>query len=281
MENNNFQTYLYHSLPDQLSSSNYTSCKYYTDDDVNNLIKKKVPHMSILHHNIRSINKNFSQLIGLLLNIDIDCDIIALSEIGQINCENIDNLLKSTHKFDSVIPNQTFGGVRIFVKNHLVMDERKDLQIVNENINVENIWYEVNNLLTHESFIVTVIYRHPIYTKMAHDTFNKDLERSVDILSKENKRCIICGDININGLKIGKDDNVASFLNMMLSNNYITHITLLNHIRDHSISLIDHIFIKESDKICNTYIITSLITYLTLCFKTCKIEIAIGMNKCP
>ncbi len=182
MENNNFQTYLYHSLPDQLSSCNYTSCKYFTNDDVNNLIKKKIPHMSILHHNIRSMNKNISQLMGLLLNIDIDLDIIALSSIGQINCENIANLLKSTNIFDSVKPNQTFDGVGIFVKNHLVMDECKDLQIVNENINVENIWYEVTNALTHESFIVAVIYRHPIYTKMALDTFNKDLERSVDIL---------------------------------------------------------------------------------------------------
>ncbi len=76
------------------------------------------------------------------------------------------------------------------------MDECKDLQIVNENINVENIWYEVTNPLTRESFIVAVIYRHPIYAKMALDTFNKDLKRSVDILSKENKWCIICGDIN-------------------------------------------------------------------------------------
>ncbi len=177
MENKNFQTYLSHSLPDQINSSNYTSCKYYTDDDVNNLIKTNVPHMSILHHNIRSMNKNCSQLMGLLLNIDIDFEIIALSEIGQINCENIANLLKSTHKFDSVKPNQTFGGVGIFVKNHLVMDEYKYLQIVNENINVENVWYEVTNPLTRESFIAAVIYRHPIYTKMALDTFNKDLER--------------------------------------------------------------------------------------------------------
>ncbi len=38
---------------------------------------------------------------------------------------------------------------------------------------------------------------------------------------------------------------------MMLSNNYIPHITLPTYITDHSISLIDHIFIKESDKICN------------------------------
>ncbi len=52
-------------------------------------------------------------------------------------------------------------------------------------------------------------------------------------------------------LKIEKDDNVTSFLNMMPSNNYIPHITLPTPITDHNISLIDHIFIKESDKICN------------------------------
>ncbi len=56
--------------------------------------------MSILHHNIRSMNKTFSQLMGLLLNIYINFDIIALSKIGQINCKTIANLLKSTHKFD-------------------------------------------------------------------------------------------------------------------------------------------------------------------------------------
>ncbi len=143
--------------------------------------------MSILHHNTRSTNMNIRQSMALLLNIDIDFDIIALSEMGQIKCENMANPLKNTYKFHSVKPNQAFGGVGIFVKNHLVMDECKNLQIINENINMENIWYEITYLLIHESFIVTVIYRHPIYTKMALDTFNKDLERSVDILSKEKK----------------------------------------------------------------------------------------------
>ncbi len=36
---------------------------------------------------------------------------------------------------------------------------------------------------------------------MALDTFNKDFKKSVDILLKGNKRCIVCGDINIYGLK--------------------------------------------------------------------------------
>ncbi len=82
-------------------------------------------------------------------------------------------------------------------------------------------------------------------------TFTNDLERSIDILSKENKKCIICGDININRLKIEKDDNVSSFFNTMLSNNYIPNITLPTHITDHNISLIDHILLKESNMICH------------------------------
>ncbi len=73
--------FFYQSLPDQLNSGNYSTGKYYTEDEVNNIMQKETPHLSILHHNIRSMNQYFSQLMGLLLNIDIDFDIIALSEI--------------------------------------------------------------------------------------------------------------------------------------------------------------------------------------------------------
>ncbi len=89
LENNN----LYQSLPDQLNSCNYSNCKYYIENEVNNIIQKETAHLSILHHNIRSMNKHYSQLMDLLLNIDIDFDIIALSEIGYVNCENVANLL--------------------------------------------------------------------------------------------------------------------------------------------------------------------------------------------
>ncbi len=63
-----------------------------------------------------------------------------------------------------------------FIKNLLLIDELKDLKIVNENINIEHIWYEITNPVTKESSIVAVIYRHPIYTKLAMDTFTNDLE---------------------------------------------------------------------------------------------------------
>ncbi len=190
LENNNFQSYLYQSLPEQLNSDNYSTCKYYTEDEVNNATKNDITDISILQHNIRSMNKNFGELMGLLLNIDIDCDIIALS---QVNCENVANLLRETHKCEGDKPTQNFGGVGIFVKNHLIMNERFDLKIKktsNDNIKVENVWFEITN----DKFIVAVIYRHPIYTKAAYDVFSKELEKSFDIVSKENIKCIICGD---------------------------------------------------------------------------------------
>ncbi len=48
------------------------------------------------------------------------------------------------------------------------MDEGVDIKILtgNDNITVENVWYEITNPLTHYRFIVAVIYRHPIYTKL-------------------------------------------------------------------------------------------------------------------
>ncbi len=198
------------------------------------------------------MNKNVSKLMGLLLNIDIDFDIIALSEIGHVNCENVANLLTDTHKFSCDKPSQNFGGAGIFVKHHFDMNEHIDLKLINDSINVENVWYELKNNKTNEKIVVAVIYRHPVYTKTAYETFLTELEKSFDIVSNENKKNTLSVVIScIDGLKIDNNKIVNSFINMILSNNFIPHITLPTCITDHSISIIDNILLKESNKLCN------------------------------
>ncbi len=49
LENNNFQGYFYQSLPEQLNSNNYVSCKYYTEDEINDVITHDIPDMSLQH----------------------------------------------------------------------------------------------------------------------------------------------------------------------------------------------------------------------------------------
>ncbi len=52
-------------------------------------------------------------------------------------------------------------------------------------------------------------------------------------------------------LKLTTMKFVNSFFNMILSNYFFLHITLPTLITDHSISIIDHILLNESDKLCN------------------------------
>jgi hypothetical protein len=66
------------------------------------------------------------------------------------------------------------------------------------------------------------------------------LERNLDIIVKENKLCIICGDININLLQQNLAD-VKNYTNALLSHNFIPTVTLPTRITDHSVTLLDHI----------------------------------------
>ncbi len=49
----------------------------------------------------------------------------------------------------------------------------------------------------------------------------------------------------------------------MFSNNYIPHITLPTRITDHSISLIDHILLNESNMICNKITASNIYNNIT------------------
>ncbi len=58
-------------------------------------------------------------------------------------------MLKHIHQFESFKPIQTYEWFGIcFVKKHIVIDECKDLKYFNENINIENIWYENTGTVT-------------------------------------------------------------------------------------------------------------------------------------
>ncbi len=65
-------------------------------------------------------------------------------------------------------------------------------------------------------------------------------------LNSENKKCIMTGDINIDGLKISTNDHVKSFFNVTLEQSFIPTITVPTRIVNSaisSVSLIDHIFV--------------------------------------
>ncbi len=74
------------------------SCKYYTAEEVHNIDKKNKhrtnSELKLIHHNIRSLDLHFGELMALLSSLGDNFDFVALSEIGHKNIENRENELK-------------------------------------------------------------------------------------------------------------------------------------------------------------------------------------------
>ena len=78
---------------------------------------------------------------------------------------------------------------------------------------------------------------------MKYHTFNNDFMTTLfDKLTKENKPSAISGDFNLNLIKYTQNRGVYQFLENILFNNIIPHITLPTRVTEKSTTLIDNIF---------------------------------------
>ena len=68
------------------------------------------------------------------------------------------------------------------------------------------------------------------------------LKKVTDILSKENKKVFIAGDINFDLLNISKHNETFSFFDTMMSNFFLPLITIPAKINSGTNTLIDNIF---------------------------------------
>ena len=78
---------------------------------------------------------------------------------------------------------------------------------------------------------------------MKHHKFNNDFMNTLfDKLTKENNPSVISRDFNLNLIKYTQNRGVNQFLENILSNNFIPHITLPKWVTEKSATLIDNIF---------------------------------------
>ena len=106
---------------------------------------------------------------------------------------------------------------------------------------IENKWLSL--YINNQKVIIGGIYRHP---KGNIEHFNSNLHNTIKQI-KYNTLAIILGDININ-LMSESNEKVQSYLNNYLESNFIPCVTLPTRIRNHSATLIDHIFLKNPRK---------------------------------
>ncbi|XP_066922407.1 uncharacterized protein [Clytia hemisphaerica] len=103
--------------------------EYYNVDSFLSLTKRiEDDYISVLHTNIRSLNKNFDKLEALLTILKYDFDIIGVSETwDNDNKLFVKPTISGYHPFEARSGNSQNAGVGLFIKETLNYKERNDL----------------------------------------------------------------------------------------------------------------------------------------------------------
>ena len=234
-----------------LKSLNEIDCAYYTEDEFNCKVKLYDNNLSAFHLNIRKIGRHRDELIAFLSVLDMEFDVIILTEVGKSSEKFIATIFHSQGylPFHDLPISNDYGGVAIFIKNELNPVELPELKIKKScqcsNCNYENVWVEFckNGLKS----IVGGIYRHP-GGNVSH--FNDSIDGSLKKSSKYDL-ALWGGDINIDIIQ--QDHDNIEYVTTLACHNYLPFITRPTRITYHSATLIDHLFVKMKKTDCRMF----------------------------
>ena len=240
------------TLVNNFTSENY-NCKYYNTSEFQSLTKNfDTDGLKMIHFNIRSFEKNKFLLYFFLELLNIEFDIIFLSEIGKVNVALAESIFEG-YKLIHQPPSTAKGGAGMLIKSNKfdsiceIKDPKFSIAKKCECTNclAENVWVKL--ISKNNEFIVSSIYRHP----------NGNIDHFVDsiepIFSNINDKSwyVVAGDININ-LMNTDDVKTSNYAEKFLNANFIPCINLPIRFCETTATLIDHIMLKDQRKLIQT-----------------------------
>lgn len=201
---------------------------YYNEESFNNYFTNK-NSLSIFHLNIRSLNKNGSNLLTFLSSIKLEFDIIIISEIWSNNIDISLNQFTGYQKYYTLPQRSNIGGICILIKSNL---SHKEINIKSYD-DIENIAIEIT--INKTKILIIGTYRHPNNNTNNMTNFLKEI--------KHQKNIILLGDININLLD-NRNGPVRKYTNNLLELEFLPKINHPTRITKNSKTLLDHIYSK-------------------------------------
>ena len=138
------------------------------------------------------------------------------------------------------------------------MDDKYDVQ-VKKTVDDSNIWEGLFLELNHSSFqnkiIIGNVYKPPRDNNSARNinAFKSEIEPILQEIGISNNEALICGDYNINLLKINGEAHFSDFFDTMLGHSFYPKITLPTRLnRTSGATLIDNTYCKLSSQTLTT-----------------------------
>ena len=230
---------------------NNTNFSYYTTHDLHKLSNnlKDRNHFSIFHSNICSLQGNFEKLELLLNDIELEFDIVALTETwNPVDSKLLftPGILEGYHSYTGIEGNSQKGGCGLYINKKLSYIPREDLDISfkNNESEFEVKWVEIKNE-NNKNILISVHYRHPRNSDTKYINYLKNTFKKI---RKENKLTFFVGDFNYNLIKHETKKEIGEFFNLMTSNLMQPHILGPSRVTFGSKpSLPDNIFVNNLD----------------------------------
>lgn len=193
---------------------------------------------SVLHLNIRSLCKNFEELIELITQLhhaSVEIDVILLCETW-LHDDN--SMLVKIPGYSLFNQNRTTrgGGLAIYVRDSLVTEEVLDLSTIIDGV-LEAKFVKISNFS--KELFIGELYRVPNSKPTEFNTFVSN------VLSKlKGKRVIMGADQNLDLLKSSEHRHTDDFVSIVLENGLIPCISLPTRVTHQSGTLIDNIYVS-------------------------------------
>lgn len=194
----------------------------------------------LLHVNIVSLRSKQSKLDSIIHMSEKMPEVIALSETKIRDSENITDAYNMDHyEFVHRDTPTHFGGVGFYIKEEIEYEVRDDLAI--NCFDCEDLWIEIKRNKG-KNVILGVIYRHP---RHSFKQFQEKLCNTLEKITLENKNVYMCGDYNIDILRINKSAPIRFFYNSIMSYSCRLVIDKPTRITSGSATIIDHIYTND------------------------------------
>ena len=134
-----------------------------------------------------------------------------------------------------------YGGLLMYVHNDYLWEH---ITIKEQTTGWENLFIKVRHKSPGSKInIIGNIYRVPKELLPDFHIFQEEFEEAFEILRTNKSLIYLCGDFNIDLLKIKVKEHYSTFYNCLVSAGYLPRICLLTRVTNHSATLLDNIII--------------------------------------
>ena len=203
--------------------------------------------LSILSLNAQSIMAKFDEFqiaIDQINRTEQEISIICIQESWFSSECNVQ--LFELHSYQLVSKGKycsNHGGLLIYVHNDFLWEP---LDIRENTTGWENLFIKIRHKsLGSKSYIIGNVYRLPKELLPEFHTFIDEFAETLETLQVNRNAIYLCGDFNIDLLKINTKIHYNTFYNNLMAAGYLPRISLPTRVTNHSATLLDNIFSTE------------------------------------